>query len=198
LPGDLLLQRGNTIEYVGIAAIYEGPPNEFIYPDLMIRIRLVDSRLNGWVWRALSSPTIRDWIKARATGTAGTMPKINGETVRSIPIPLPPIVELEAGLALVETLLAVADDIEASWQITMEEARRLRQSVLAAAFSGKLVVQDPTDEPASVFLERARAAQRAKTMPLGSRLIRNGKGKTASVARRRSAKRNESAEENPL
>ena len=42
-PGDVLIQRGNSLEYVGIAAVYEGAEHQFIYPDLMIRIRVADS-----------------------------------------------------------------------------------------------------------------------------------------------------------
>ena len=58
-PGDLLFQRGNTIEYVGIAAVYAGPANTYVYPDLMIRVRTESTVLTEWIWRVANSPSGR-------------------------------------------------------------------------------------------------------------------------------------------
>ena len=48
LPGDVLIQRGNTAEYVGVPALYDGPPNSFLYPDLMIRARAPIDKRGAW------------------------------------------------------------------------------------------------------------------------------------------------------
>ena len=67
------------------------------------------------------------------------MPKINGEVVRSIPIPLPSAGEAErAALILGEADVSV-DELERDVVIGLGDATRLRQSILAAAFSGKLL-----------------------------------------------------------
>ncbi|WP_374663986.1 restriction endonuclease subunit S [Ramlibacter sp.] len=91
--GDLLLQRGNALEYVGIAAIYDQEDDEYIFPDLMIRVRLsahVDVR---YVHMWLICQDGRTYFQRNATGTQGTMPKINQSVVRATPIPLPPLNE---------------------------------------------------------------------------------------------------------
>jgi len=66
-PGDILIQRANTIEYVGISAIYDGPPNGFIYPDLMMKCRANVAPVHVLQLRAACanhcdrSPGERDW-----------------------------------------------------------------------------------------------------------------------------------------
>jgi len=75
--GDVLIQRGNTLDYVGIAAVYRGRDAEFIYPDLMIKIRAADFVDVDFLHIALNARPIRDYFKAHASGTSGTMPKIN-------------------------------------------------------------------------------------------------------------------------
>jgi type I restriction enzyme S subunit len=53
-PGDVLVQRSNAIEYVGRAAIFEGPSNTYIYPDLMMRIRTKQEIDPQYIWRYLT------------------------------------------------------------------------------------------------------------------------------------------------
>ncbi|MCA9563629.1 MAG: restriction endonuclease subunit S, partial [Myxococcales bacterium] len=89
-PGDLLIQRSNTPEYVGTAAVYDGPLRTFIYPDLMMRCRFAPTVDVAFIHVALSAPACRTWVSAKASGTSKSMVKINQSTVRSIPLSLPP------------------------------------------------------------------------------------------------------------
>lgn len=108
---DLLIQRGNSIEYVGIAAIYDSQDNEFIYPDLMMRLRL-SSKVNlKYVHLALISKDGRDYFKSVATGTQGNMPKVNQTAVNSAPIPLPPLAEQSRIVARVSELRALCQQL---------------------------------------------------------------------------------------
>lgn len=153
-PGDLLFQRGNTIEYVGIAAVYEGPSRTYIYPDLMIRVRLNPEIAAEWVWRVANAPYGRKYMSDRATGTAGTMPKISGQVLRHFPIPIPPPTETAEILRRVSAALLAVDDTLALLEAEAADAARLKQSILKAAFEGRLVTQDPADEPAARLLAR--------------------------------------------
>ena len=156
--GDLLFQRGNTIEYVVISAVYEGPEETYVYPDLMIRVRTGDEILRQWIWRVANSPVGRKYMRDNATGTAGTIPKINGEILRNLPVPVPPLAEMSEALQLIDQSMGAADDLAKQAVASQKAIDALRQSILKAAFEGRLVPQDPADEPASALLVRLRDA----------------------------------------
>jgi type I restriction enzyme S subunit len=92
--GDIFIERGNTFEFVGLAALYEGPENFAIYSDLLIRVRLKrECMIPGFAVEFLLSDPCRAYFRKNATGTAGNMPKIDHGTVGRIPLPLPSLTE---------------------------------------------------------------------------------------------------------
>ena len=86
---------------------------------------------------------------------------MNGKILRSMMFPLPPLAEQRHIVAEVERRLSVIQQAESAVEAGLKRVERLRQSILKQAFSGKLVLQDPNDEPASVLLERIRAEREA-------------------------------------
>lgn len=82
-------------------------------------------------------------------------------------LPLPPLAEQQRIVAEVERRLSVIDEIGAVVEANLKRADRLRQSILKRAFEGKLVPQDPSDEPASLLLQRIKAAKSGSTATPG-------------------------------
>ena len=83
-----------------------------------------------------------------------TRPGINGAVIKKLIIPLPPLEEQKEIVQQVDKLFALADKVEAHYQKAKARVDKLSQSVLAKAFRGELVPQDPDDEPAEKLLER--------------------------------------------
>ena len=132
----------------------------------MIRVRANSSIIDTkYLYYALSSPLIRNSLRKRATGSAGTMPKINQTILRELLIPY---VDIDAQKHLVEKIEL---DIDASGMLgvsindSLMKSEALRLSILKKAFSGQLVPQDPNDEPASKLLSRIKA-EVAKSKPI--------------------------------
>jgi type I restriction enzyme S subunit len=162
-PGDILIERSNTPELVGTARMYPGPPRVAIFPDLIIRVRLLNTVLPRYVELVLQTQRIRNFFRSRAQGISGTMPKIDQSVVEEVLIPIPPLAEQEAIVCAAEGQISVVNHVETELQALRRKGDALRQSILRTAFDGKLVSQDLNDEPASVLLERIRAARETKT-----------------------------------
>ena len=97
----------------------------------------------------------------RRIGSGNNQPALNKSRVQEIALPLPPLAEQHRIVAEIERRLSVIQQAEAVVGASLKRAGRLRQSILKQAFSGKLVPQDPNDEPASALLERIRAERAA-------------------------------------
>jgi type I restriction enzyme, S subunit len=110
--GDILVQRGNTLEYVGVPAVYRGEPNCYIYPDLMMKLRVSSELDTDFLYYAMSSEPGRNFLRERASGTSGTMPKINQKTLKSLPIPIPPIQEQHRIVAKINRLMNLCNALD--------------------------------------------------------------------------------------
>jgi type I restriction enzyme, S subunit len=165
-PDDILIQRANTLEYVGVSAIYNGSSKGFIYPDLMMKCRANSKVLTKFLHYLLLSDDVRSYFRANATGTTGNMPKINQQTVLSAPVWLPSIDEQQEIINCVEIFSTHIDRLEDCYKRSWTLVEQVMPALLDMTFRGELVPQDPDDEPASVLLERMHAAKATQSIEL--------------------------------
>jgi len=92
-----------------------------------------------------------------------TRPRINLGQLRRFGLLLPPMAEQTEIVRRVDTLFAFADRLEARLAQAQTAVARLTPSLLAKAFRGELVPQDPADEPAAELLKRLAASRTATT-----------------------------------
>ncbi len=173
--GDLLFTRYNgSRNLVGVCAVVPKIEESIVHPDKIIRARplraLGNSEFPGLSANVGSS---RRYIEQRIRTTAGQA-GISGSDVKSLPVPLPPLVEQAAIMEYVEDQLSVIEHLERDLDTRLKSAEALRQSILRHAYMGNLVPQNPSDEPARDLLKRiaterderarlARAARQSKT-----------------------------------
>lgn len=104
---DILIQRSNSREYVGTSCIYTGDDNEYIYPDLMMKIQLLPGVSAEYLDIVLKSPMVRNYYTTAASGTSESMPKINQSIVCQTLIPIPPANEQKIIVETVTNILEV-------------------------------------------------------------------------------------------
>jgi len=98
-----------------------------------------------------------NYFQMRAMAEGGNQPNLNLSKVKEFPIQLPSMDEQREIVRRVEAMFAIADKLEANLATARKRVDQLTPSILAQAFRGELVEQDPTDEPASSLLARIAA-----------------------------------------
>jgi type I restriction enzyme, S subunit len=110
--------------------------------------------------KLMASPIVFREAWARITGTA--QPTLPLGNLRTIPVSVPPLTEQQEIVRRVEGLFALADQLELRLAKARGQVDKLTPSLLARAFRGELVPQNPNDEPASVLLERIKVRQNGR------------------------------------
>lgn len=157
--GDLLFTRYNgSLEFVGVCALVSEDLPEYVYPDKLIRVRANTAVvLPKFIEIASAEAEARAQIEGFVKSSAGQK-GISGSNLKSLRLSVPPLEEQAEIVRRVDTLFAFADRLEARLKAAEAAAGRLTPALLAKAFRGELVPQDPDDEPASELLRRLQAA----------------------------------------
>ena len=149
--GDVLLAIRGT--FGRVAEVPEGLDGTNITQDTA-RLAVSTHLDRRWIAWVLRSKTLQHHFEKVARGVA--VKGVNIGDVRPTPVPVPPLPEQHRIVIEVERRLSVVDELEATVEKNLVRCARLRQSILKMAFEGRLVPQDPNDEPASVLLDRIR------------------------------------------
>ena len=150
--GDVFICEGGE---PGRAAVWSNGNSELIFQKAIHRIRLNNYVDPYWFVYNLKVDADNGVLSKFFTGTG--IAHLTLKSLSSYQIPLPPLAEQKEIVRRVEKLLANVDKLEAAYKQHSQKLNTLNQSILAKAFRGELVPQDPNDEPASVLLERIKA-----------------------------------------
>ena len=162
--GDILFTRYNgSLDLLGVAGMVKGCFEPVLHPDKLIRVKTVlQDIFPSYMEMVCNVGISRAFIESRARTTAGQT-GISGTDIKQVPIPLPPLAEQAQIVAEVEEKLSNIEQMEATIEHSLKRAEHQRQSILREAFAGRLVAQDPSDEPASVLLARIREERKQRT-----------------------------------
>ncbi|MGK4008926.1 restriction endonuclease subunit S [Sorangium sp. So ce1036] len=177
-PGDLLIVRTNgSKDLIGRAAlVHERLPEPHYFASYLIRFRLLPfNQLPAWIAMIWSSPHIRDFIEGMAATSAGQY-NVSLGSLNRLPLPVPPMEEQDEIIRNLTRSMVVVERLETLMGNIREQVGTVDRSILAKAFRGELVPQDPNDEPASVLLERLRAERAQNGKPT------NGAGRRRAAA----------------
>lgn len=155
--GDVLL---GIIRATKVAVV----PNELAGANIsrsVARFRPRDGVLSRYLALALEAPVVQRWLRSQHRGI--DMPVLNLAQVRQAPIRVAPFEEQAEIVRRVDVLFAFADRLEARLEKAQAAADRLTPALLAKAFRGELVPQDPADEPAAELLKCLAASRPAHT-----------------------------------
>lgn len=180
-PGDLLIVEGNgSRTEIGRSALWNGEICDCVHQNHIIRARSLLS-LPKFLDIYWNSPGGTQRVFQVAASTSGLYTLSVGK-ISSLPVPLPPLEEQHEIVAEVDQRLSIVDELEAQVEANLKRASRLRQCILRRAFEGKLVPQDPDDEPADRLLERIR---QAKNQDTANQTTHESRPKSREPARRK-------------
>ena len=112
-------------------------------------VNFVDSM---WLTYAINSPYARTSLISKATGS--TVTHVNMENIRPFVLPLPPLTEQRRIVKEIERWFSLIDIIESGKESLKTAVKQAKAKILDLVIHGKLVPQDPADEPASELLRR--------------------------------------------
>ncbi|MGW0862787.1 restriction endonuclease subunit S [Streptomyces sp. NPDC002611] len=184
-PGDVLLNEGQSPHLVGRPAMYRGIPEGVAFTNSLLRFRAGSDVLPGW-----ALIVFRRHLHAgrfmREVRITTNLAHLSGARLKTVEFPVPPLDEQRRLIRTTKQRLASLGRIELGLDRTTRHNSALRRALLDEAFSGRLVLQDPADEPAEELLKRIRIEREAaeadrKATRKATRANRRATGDTAPV-----------------
>jgi len=164
VPGDLLVNRVNSRELVGKAAVISSGIEKCIFESKNIRVRVLNEVVNPYYLCYHFTLAGTEYFNRNAQQVVG-MASISQPQIARFPVLLPPLAEQQRIVVEVERRLSLCDKMEETIAESLQKAESLRQSILKKAFEGKLLSETelegarnaPDWEPAEKLLERIKA-----------------------------------------
>ena len=157
-PGDLLFNRTNSSEKVGKVSIFRGK-KPCIYAGYLVRFRPVrsDSEFINYMMNSRYQWEFCQSVKTDAVNQSN----ISASKFIQFLVPLPPLAEQKRIVAKIKELFMVADLLDATTNNLMNTSKQIDKKILDLAIRGKLMPQDPNDEPASESVKRIAASHKS-------------------------------------
>lgn len=155
-PMDILWNSTGT-GTIGRAYLYLGNEMKDAVVDSHVTIvRANLAKINPkFLFLYIRSPFVQNKIEKMQTGSTNQV-ELSRTEIQNLSLPLPSLSEQEHIVAKIEEEFKKADILQQKIESALESAKQLKQSILKKAFEGKLVPQDPNDEPASILLEKIK------------------------------------------
>ncbi|MCI7170872.1 restriction endonuclease subunit S [bacterium] len=152
-PGDIVFAR--TGATVGKSFLITETPYPAVYASYLIRIRLLGELPPEYIYQFFDSACYWSQITDKSVGVG--QPNCNGTSLKELFIPLPPMNEQIKIVPTVQALMNYVKEIGEERTALVSILSVAKSKILDLAIRGKLVPQDPNDEPASALIERIRA-----------------------------------------
>ena len=157
---DYLLHKGDIVfartgATVGKSYLIKSTPFPAVYASYLIRISLLSNIIPEYIYHFFNSQCYWEQITDKSVGVG--QPNCNGTSLKELFIPLPPVSEQLKIVPTANSVLNYILSIESNKEELKTAISSLKSLILDLAIRGKLVPQNPDDEPASVLLERIRA-----------------------------------------
>ncbi|WP_217539025.1 restriction endonuclease subunit S [Vibrio metschnikovii] len=160
LVGDILTTRAGPRVRCGVTAFVESSRSKLMICDKVYRYRVKESEgISKFLVYLMNSPQYLSEIEEMKTGISDSGMNLTQAKFKQLSLFWPHIEEQKEIVRLVDQYFAFADSIEAQVKKAQARVDNLTQSILAKAFRGELVAQDPNDEPADKLLERIAKAR---------------------------------------
>lgn len=168
--GDVLMNEGGDRDKLGRGWIWGEQIEECIHQNHVFRIRLIDDILPPEFLSHFANERGQSYFSDQGTQTTN-LASISKRKIAGLPVPVPPLEEALEIVRRIESAFAWLDRVSAGHAATYKLLPKLDSAILAKAFRGELVPQDPNDEPAAALLARINAERteqvrtRAKRAP---------------------------------
>ncbi|HCM1427828.1 TPA: restriction endonuclease subunit S [Vibrio parahaemolyticus] len=182
VKGDVLLNEGQSHELVGRPSMFNDELENVCFTNTLVRFRAYDGVHNKFAFFVFLNQMKTGRFQQIASRTVN-ISHLGAGRFADIEFPFPPFEEQKEIVRLVDQYFAFADTIEAQVKKAQARVDNLTQSILAKAFRGELVPQDPNDEPANKLLERiALARKEAEALAKAAKKAETAKKRAANKA----------------